>query len=579
MTMMKSRSVLLNSLRNYRFHSIFIKNLLLVMCVNMLPVFGVLVVSYYSYRQIQQSENEAYSRELYTRISKEVDNIFNGFKDKMMILAFDDKTDYFYLQKKVEYINPREVVEIIDMISTYNVAIECLEETYVYATANQMVVCADGYYNYEKFEDKIVLDQWSASKEYFHAMYVNREKGGKQQQNVCVYYITHYSKDRKGIIVFLIDMKALAEALDYGDNVRLMIANDTQVVFDSAGEYSGAEAAVIEEFSDIQGETGGVYSGVLKESGLGVLLQVEEHPVNDKVRNIKGIMLSFFVFMFITTVGLVFYISRKIFDPFHEIMSALKADVSQVNERNLLKNINEVNYIKQTIYATISSKQDVEEELAKRIHLLKKAQAVALQAQIEPHFVNNALENINQRMVMNMGKNNELSQMMSALSSLLVASLCNTDTFITLGEEIEYVQQYLLIQSKLLGDRFDIDMQIPEELKECKLIKLILQPVVENAIKYGIKPYSGRGRLCVRATRQADVLCVDVQDSGLGLTEEEAAEINDSIRKTVIKESKHLGLSNVNQRIILAFGEEYGVTMKSRIGIGTTVEVRAPYQK
>ena len=88
----------------------------------------------------------------------------------------------------------------------------------------------------------------------------------------------------------------------------------------------------------------------------------------------------------------------------------------------------------------------------------------------------------------------------------------------------------------------------------------------------------GKGTLWIEASRREDVVCISVKDSGMGLTKEGVEEINRSIRKTVIKESDHIGLSNVNQRIILAFGEGYGVTVRSKINFGTTVTLELPYQ-
>lgn len=141
-----------------------------------------------------------------------------------------------------------------------------------------------------------------------------------------------------------------------------------------------------------------------------------------------------------------------------------------------------------------------------------------------------------------------------------------------------YVKKYLFIQQKRLDDGFAVVWNVEEGLENCKVIKMILQPVVENAINYGIKPYVGKGTLWIEAVRRGDIVCISVKDSGMGITEEEVEEINCSIKKTVIKESDHIGLSNVNQRIILAFGEEYGVTVRSKINLGTTVTLELPYQ-
>lgn len=220
----------------------------------------------------------------------------------------------------------------------------------------------------------------------------------------------------------------------------------------------------------------------------------------------------------------------------------------------------------------------MEEELAFRIKLMKKAQAVALQSQINPHFINNTLETINWMAVAKLGMGNDVSEMLNCLSQILRFSLGDSDTYVTLREELEYVKKYLFIQQKRLKNGFDVVWQIAEDTYDCKVIKILIQPVIENAIKYGIKPYQDKGTLMISAQKQDDKLCIVVKDSGMGLTKEEVTEINQSIKKQVIKESNHIGLSNVNQRIILSFGEAYGVVVDSAINGGTRVMLTLPWQ-
>ena len=120
---------------------------------------------------------------------------------------------------------------------------------------------------------------------------------------------------------------------------------------------------------------------------------------------------------------------------------------------------------------------------------------------------------------------------------------------------------------------------IESGLENNKIVKLILQPIVENAINYGIKPYDGKGTIEIKAYSTVDRVKIIVKDSGWGLSPQEVEQINTSIRKTVIKESDHIGMSNVNQRLILAFGEAYGVTVSSKIGNGTSITIELPYIK
>ena len=566
----------LKSFRNYRFQSIFFKNFILVLLTILLPCVCALMICYYMYDRISWSERRAYSDEMITRVSRDVDNLFIGLKEKMVMLAFDNDMELFFIrrngQEKIFY----DQQEIYRSISLYNMAIDELEAVYLYAPFSQSVISTKGLFEYDEFYDRECLDQWVGIEKNFWIEYLNREVSGKQKENICLYYITYHSAECRGVTIFQVNMKEFAEKMNYGEQVRVLIANNHQVIYDSGNEYTGRSPEELEALEQSDEEI--VVSSGLAESHLTVTLHINSDVVSEKLDHIKFIMIILISIMLLTTLLLVFNISQKIFAPFHEIMDALKDDVPQISEKKLLESENEVSYIKNSIYAARSRTYDVEEKLRVRIDLLRKAQAVALQAQINSHFINNALENMNWKIVRSMGKGNEVTMMMNALSTLLRTTLENTDTFVTLKEEMEYVQKYIFLQRKLLSDQFDVEIKIPEELEQCNFIKLLLQPVVENAIKYGIKPYGGKGMLKITAMKAENELHILVKDSGLGLDRAEVEQINDSIRQHVIEDSKHIGLSNVNQRIILAFGDDYGVNLSSEIGVGTTVMLRIPFQ-
>lgn len=252
-------------------------------------------------------------------------------------------------------------------------------------------------------------------------------------------------------------------------------------------------------------------------------------------------------------------------------------DNSEYGEKNILNNENELSYLISSMQSTLSRNKDIEEELKERVILTKKAQSVALQAQINPHFLNNTLESINWMAIGKLGSDNDISEMINCLSELLRTSLDTAEMFVTIQDEIRYAQKYIYIQQKRLGSNFDVHFSIPQELENSKIIKMLLQPLIENGINYGIRPYDNCGFLKIEAIRIEDMVHICVKDSGMGMTEEEVSEINRSIQETVIKESNHIGLSNVNQRIKLVFGEDYGVVVKSKISKGTEVVISIPY--
>ena len=313
----------------------------------------------------------------------------------------------------------------------------------------------------------------------------------------------------------------------------------------------------------------------LDQFDLQVVLHVNSQPLQKALSKMRLTTTLIILFSLCASILVVFYISRKVYDPISEIIALLE-EHQQLNDEAVIQTKDELSFIRHSMTTAISKSKDIEAELSLRIRLLKKAQAVALQAQINPHFMYNTIDTINWMAISKIGKENEVSKMLNILSQLLRYCLGNTDTFVTLEEEISYTNKYLTMQQIRCNYGFDVSWDIPAELRKCKVIKMILQPVVENAIKYGIKPFEDNGKLTIRASCEDDTVVISVCDSGFGLSEEETEEINMTINKQIIKESDHIGLSNVNQRINLMFGPKYGVLVKSKIGDGTKVELRIP---
>ena len=569
------RHNLWNCIRNYRFHSIFFKNLILILSVIMLPFICILAVSYYAYDQIQRSEEKAYLDEKTVQIQKDVEGIFAEIRNKAIMLGSDSDVELFYLAENIENDMFYDVNDIFDYVSLSKVSTDIVDDIYVYAPASKAVISMAGRYAYEAFADQECLNLWR-DEEMYQFEYISRVISRKERENICFYYTTRQISGRKGVVIFNINPDKLAKKLDYGENVGIVIAGDGQILYDSIMKRNGIRLESMEELN-LQAYQEIVVTGSLDQFGLELILYIDSQPLEEKLDSIRSFMVVFVGIMLVVSIILVFYISLKIFDPIKEIMDALEHE-PEADERKILQNQNELSYIRDSMYATISRNKDVEKELLERITMLKKAQSVALQAQINPHFINNTLETINWMAIGHLGDDNDVSEMINCLSQLLRASLQDTGTFITLREEMEYVQKYLFIQQKRLGGCFDVIFSVPRELEKCKVIKMVLQPLIENAVKYGIKPYDHHGVLKVEAVRDGETVCISVADSGLGINPEQVEEINSSIGKTVIKENSHIGLSNVNQRIILSFGEEYGVTLKSRIGFGTVVTLKMPFE-
>jgi len=210
---------------------------------------------------------------------------------------------------------------------------------------------------------------------------------------------------------------------------------------------------------------------------------------------------------------------------------------------------------------------NVQAEKEKRSNEMK-----ALQAQINPHFLYNTLDSI--IWMSQAGKKDDVIKMTSSLSKLLRRSISNPDEMVTLAEEIDQVKNYLVIQKMRYRDKLEYEIDINPDLKDKMVIKLLLQPLVENAIYHGIKNKEGKGLISIREFIEYGNLCITVQDDGVGMTPDELEHIYDEHKSS--STGTGVGVYNVDKRIKLHYGEEYGVFYRSWQGIGTVATIILP---
>ncbi len=200
----------------------------------------------------------------------------------------------------------------------------------------------------------------------------------------------------------------------------------------------------------------------------------------------------------------------------------------------------------------------------------RKSEIRALQAQINPHFLYNTLDAI--IWMSAAGKNEEVAEMTAALADLFRTSISKGDSLASLHNEIGNIKSYLTIQKMRYGDKLSYGIHIPQDLLGLMTPKLILQPIVENAIYHGIKLSPTGGTITIGARRTEKLLILTVEDSGVGMTEEQTARLFEPKENT----DRGIGVINVNNRIRLSFGPEYGLHYYSEPGKGTRVEAWLP---
>ena len=209
---------------------------------------------------------------------------------------------------------------------------------------------------------------------------------------------------------------------------------------------------------------------------------------------------------------------------------------------------------------------------------LRDAELKVLQAQINPHFLYNTLDTI--VWLAEDGKNDEVVKMVSALSDFFRGVLRKGRDTVSLGEERQLIISYLDIQKFRYSDILSYEIDIPEEFYPYQIMKLTLQPLVENALYHGIKYKRSMGRIFVSAERAETSLILKVSDDGVGMDEQQLKQLRDSMASdTQHIDQSGFGISNVAERIRLYYGPEYGLDVESNLGEGTTFTVRIPLLK
>ena len=205
---------------------------------------------------------------------------------------------------------------------------------------------------------------------------------------------------------------------------------------------------------------------------------------------------------------------------------------------------------------------------------MRKADLRLLQEQINPHFLYNTLDNI--VWLIEGNEPDEAVEMVVTLSEFFRLVLSKGKEFITIRQEEQHISSYLQIQGKRYHDILDYHIYIDPEIYEYQIPKLTLQPLVENALYHGIKYKRSRGMIEITGTKEGENLYLTVADDGVGMDEDELKKLKKEISRPCKETESGFGLANVNERIRMYFGSEYGMKIWSEKGSGTRITIEIP---
>ena len=205
----------------------------------------------------------------------------------------------------------------------------------------------------------------------------------------------------------------------------------------------------------------------------------------------------------------------------------------------------------------------------------KRRELDILQSQINPHFLYNTLDSI-VWMIEKGDRNEDAVYMITQLASLFRISLSKGKTIIPIKDEVKHASNYVNIQKVRFKDKFDVEFDISDEIEQMCMVKLVLQPIIENAIHYGVRYMEEKGHITVRGWKEGEDIYLTVEDDGVGIPEDVLEILLDDTVEHVHSKGSGVGLINIQKRIQLRFGEAYGLKVESELDEGTKVTVHIP---
>lgn len=265
---------------------------------------------------------------------------------------------------------------------------------------------------------------------------------------------------------------------------------------------------------------------------------------------------------------------RSIILPIKKLIRVMKvASAGQLPEVSI-KGCGEIKLLEKQFYSMLSKIHTlIEETRAKEVERSKE-EVRALQAQINPHFIYNTLNSI-RLMAMMAGKTN-IKNMTDAFMKVLGSTFRNTNNKIKIREEIEILNNYIYIMKVRYNDGFRLDINVQEEILDLYIMKLIFQPIVENSITYGINSSAKKLVIAIKGYRENDKIIFKIVDNGCGMSEEKINKIMKADTQST-GNLNSIGISNINRRIRLNYGDAYGIQISSKEGYYTAVQYTLPY--
>ncbi len=581
-----------SSIKHYKFRSIFVRNFIIILIVVMIPLD---IISLFFYSNSSKSVRQEIYQTTYNftyTFRSIIDTLMKEMQTLAINTSMQSEVNTYIFNKPVAGAENIAQTELIDYCKNYTYTHKYLHSIYIYSESTDTILSDTSTWNLADFSDQSWIDEYRTMT-HDGILTVLRARN-----NHYPYFLTiikpifSTDTDKTGAIIVNINIQELTKNFQYLDDSSAqklyIVNNDNRIIYSEIQDEILCDIRQSELPSAIlTAEQEDKFS--FSHNGVSYLLAgIESQFFNWQyycivpmklyaartTTTVLYLLLLMFLSLVVSIIG-AFYLSTRTFRPIGSILELISS--TNENSVSLYSDSleNESTYILSRIRSTLAINRQLKEELETKLILLKHAQIVALQSQINPHFMFNTLDTINWMAIDAFDGDNPLSTALTTLADLFKLNIDTSNYLTDLEGELNYAKQYVKILKLRYQEIFDVDWFLDESLVNCKVPRLTLQPLIENALYHGIKPKRANGLITVTIKKENDLMLIQITDDGVGLDASALEQLTNELEQDYLFGAKHVGLKNINQRVKLIYGDEYGIRIESNQA-GTTISLRMP---
>jgi len=564
---------ILKSIQTYRWKSIYLRYFIAIVVVVMVFFVAYNVSIYTYYRNLMLKEANSFTLQNLSKLNNSFSIVFNEADSYYKEAISNDYVKSFLNIKELPagYKLSSQIVQPINssMLSRVNTS-DFITSVHIWSFGNNNVLSSSTGGDITKFSEEEWYKYYSETNLSYFSLPVKMYE--KNIITIC------RELDEEGLLIVNIDLDKVSNGFtDYDFSYYVSNEADTVLFSNDEEKISGnvndllyghilTENLIANEQTSVMTREY-IVASLKSPDGYIYSLCVDCNRFVNKMNGIWIIMFVCGVFLSIIVLILAFFITSSLYKSIANIVALFKNTQDS-------DSLDETTYITNNILGMINNLQKTEVEMTNRLHMLKKAQSVALQTQMNPHFLFNTLQMINLFIMKSMKGDSEASQIIVLLSDLLRITLNTNENIIPVWLEMKHAEKYIQIQNIRYKNKFNFEWNVSPKVESKRIIKLIIQPLLENCVEHAKREDESVLTVKIDIYQGKNEICLIISDDGLGMTKERLDIVSE--RMNEIPENEHIGLANVNQRMKLIYGDSYGIKIKSECGKGTTVLLSFP---